>query len=100
MSGRRGQGCLDVRERKGLPGMEWGGGGKGGKRCLKSGGERDGMRKHFFFRYSRPQPECHLPNSPWAGIMTSYINYFRSREGLISDITAGDGNIKKLFFGV
>ncbi len=27
------------------------------------------------FRYSRSQPGCHLPNSPWAGIMTSYINY-------------------------
>jgi hypothetical protein len=27
------------------------------------------------FRYSRPQPGSHLPNSPWAGIMTSYINY-------------------------
>ncbi len=26
-------------------------------------------------RYSRPQPGCHLPNSTWAGIMTSYINY-------------------------
>ncbi len=25
------------------------------------------------FRYSRPQPGCHLPNSPYAGIMTSYI---------------------------
>ncbi len=23
------------------------------------------------FRYSRPQPGCHIPNSPWAGIMTS-----------------------------
>jgi hypothetical protein len=29
------------------------------------------------FRYSFPQPGCHLPNSPWAGIMTSFINYFR-----------------------
>jgi hypothetical protein len=27
------------------------------------------------FRYSRPQPGCHVPNSPWVGIMTSYINY-------------------------
>ncbi len=27
------------------------------------------------FRYSRPQPGCHLPKSPWAAIMTSYINY-------------------------
>ncbi len=29
------------------------------------------------FRNSRPQPGCHLTNSPWAGIMTSYINYSR-----------------------
>ncbi len=26
------------------------------------------------FRYSRPQTGCHLPNSLWAGIMTSFIN--------------------------
>jgi hypothetical protein len=32
------------------------------------------------FRFSRPQPGCHLPNSPWAGIMTSYINYSRKGE--------------------
>ncbi len=24
-----------------------------------------------------PQPDCHLPNSPWAGIRTSYVNYSR-----------------------
>jgi hypothetical protein len=46
------------------------------------------------FRYSRPQPGCHLPNSPWAGIMTSYcINYSR----LVSEIPAEDGIIEKLF---
>ncbi len=33
-------------------------------------------RKKAFW-YSSPQPECHLPNCPWAGIMTSYINYSR-----------------------
>jgi len=27
------------------------------------------------FRYSRPQPGCQLPNSPWAGIMPTYIIY-------------------------
>ncbi len=42
------------------------------------------------FQYSRPQPGCHLPNSPWAVIM----------ESLVSDIPAGDGNIEKLFYGV
>ncbi len=36
------------------------------------------------FRYSRPQPGPHIPNSPWAGIMMSYINYSRltSRLGM------------------
>ncbi len=53
------------------------------------------------FRYSRPQPGCHLPNSPWAGIMTSYMYKLVLRtESLISDIPAGDGNIEKLFYGV
>jgi hypothetical protein len=47
------------------------------------------------FRYSRPQPGCHLPNSPWAGIMTSYVNYSCL---FVSDILAGEGNIEKLFF--
>ncbi len=31
-------------------------------------------RKKAFW-YSRPQPGRHLPNSLWAGIITSYINY-------------------------
>jgi hypothetical protein len=51
------------------------------------------------FRYSRPQPGCHLPKSPWAGKMTSYINY--SRLARVWSVTsAGDGNIEKLFYGV
>ncbi len=45
------------------------------------------------FQYSRPQPGCHLSNSPWAGIMTSL---FLPRESLVS----GDGNIEKFFFTV
>ncbi len=54
------------------------------------------------FRYFRHQPGCHLPNSPWAGIMTSYIQYIipAYRESLVSDIPAGDGNIEKNFYGV
>ncbi len=34
-----------------------------------------------------PQPGCHQPNSPWLGI----IKLFLTRENLISDIPAGDG---------
>ncbi len=49
------------------------------------------------FQYSRPQPGCHLPNSPWAGIMTSYIKYSAYRESLVIDIPAGDGDIEKVF---
>ncbi len=52
------------------------------------------------FRYSRPQPGCHLPNSPWAGIINIWRHNSRPRESLVSDIPAGDGNIKKLVFTV
>jgi hypothetical protein len=48
------------------------------------------------FRYSRPQPGCHLPTLPgreWDDI----YKLFPPRESLVSDIPAGDGNIKKLF---
>jgi hypothetical protein len=37
------------------------------------------------------QPGCHLPNSPWAGI----IKLFPARESLVSDIP--DGKIANLF---
>jgi hypothetical protein len=43
--------------------------------------------------FSCPQPGCHLPNSPWTGI----IKLFPSRESLVSDIQAGDGKIVHLF---
>ena len=43
-------------------------------------------------RFSRPQLGCHLPNSPWPGI----IKLFPARESLISD-PAGDGRISNLF---
>jgi hypothetical protein len=33
-------------------------------------------------RFSRPQPGCYLPNSPWLGI-------FPVRESLVSDIPSG-----------
>jgi hypothetical protein len=46
--------------------------------------------------FSRPQPGCHLPNSPWTGI----IYLFPSRESFVSDIPAGDGKIVHLFFTV
>ncbi len=52
------------------------------------------------FRYSRPQPGCHLPNSPWAGIMTSHINY-SCPEG-VWKVTSrlGTGTSKSFFYGV
>ncbi len=40
-----------------------------------------------------PQPGCHWPNSPWAGI----IKIFLARKSLVSDIRAGDGKIVNLF---
>ncbi len=44
--------------------------------------------------FSRPQPGCHWLNSPWAGIMTSYINY--SRPGRVSSVTSRLGTVKRL----
>ncbi len=52
------------------------------------------------FPYSLSQPWCHLPNSPWAGIMTSYIIY--SRLGRVWKVTSwlGTGILKSFFYGV
>jgi hypothetical protein len=47
-------------------------------------------------RFSRPQPRCHLPNSPCPGI----IKLFPARERLVSDIPAGDGKIENLFYSI
>ncbi len=55
-----------------------------------------GLQRKKTFRSSRPQPGCHLPNSPWPGIMTSY-KLFPPKKSLVSDIPAGDGKIEKLF---
>jgi hypothetical protein len=44
------------------------------------------------YRFSRPQPGCHLPNSPWTGI----IWLLPFRESLVSDIPVGDGKPLKL----
>jgi hypothetical protein len=38
-----------------------------------------------------------IPNCPWAGIIDVIYKLFPPRESLVSDIPAGDGNIKKLF---
>jgi hypothetical protein len=38
-------------------------------------------------QFSRPQQGCHLPNSPWPGI----VKLFPARESLLSDVLAGDG---------
>ncbi len=47
-------------------------------------------------RFSRPQPGCHLLNPPWPGI----IQLFPSWESLLSDIPAGDGKTRNLFYSV
>jgi hypothetical protein len=41
-------------------------------------------------------PGCHLPNSPWPGI----IKLFQARESLVSDIPAGDGKTLTFFYSV
>jgi hypothetical protein len=46
-----------------------------------------------FYHFSRPQPGCHLPNSPWPGIS----KLFPARVSLVSDIPAGDGKNDNLF---
>jgi hypothetical protein len=46
------------------------------------------------YRFSRPQPGCHLPNSPWPEI----IKIFLARESLVSDIPDGDGKIFNIFY--
>jgi hypothetical protein len=45
---------------------------------------------------SRPQPGCHLPNSPWFGI----IRLFLAKERLVSDIPAVDRKIGNIFYSV
>ncbi len=47
-------------------------------------------------RFSRPPPGCHLPNSPWPGI----IELFPARESLVSDIPALDRKTANLFCSV
>jgi hypothetical protein len=46
--------------------------------------------------FSRPQPGCHLPNSPSPGI----IKLLPARDSLVSDIPAGDGKTANIFFTV
>jgi hypothetical protein len=44
-----------------------------------------------------PSPAgCQLSNSPWVG----RTKFFPSRESLVSDIPAGEGNVANLFFTV
>ncbi len=45
------------------------------------------------YRFSRLQPGCHLPNTPWAGI----IKLFPARE---SDILSRDGKTGNIFLQV
>ncbi len=46
------------------------------------------------WRFPRPLPGCHLPNSPWPGI----IKLFSPRESLVSGIPFGDGETANFFF--
>ncbi len=45
------------------------------------------------YRFSRPQPGCQIPNSPWPGI----IKLFPPRENLVSDVLLGTAKIGNLF---
>ncbi len=45
---------------------------------------------------SRPQPVCHLPSSPWQGL----IKLFPARQSLVSDIPAWDGKIDTFVYSV
>ncbi len=55
-----------------------------------------GLITSYGYLFSRPQPGCHLPNSPWSGI----IKLFPARESLVSDIPAGDGKNCNIFYSV
>ncbi len=46
--------------------------------------------------FPSPVPGCHLPNSPWSGI----IKLFPTRESLVSYIPAGDGKMADVFYSV
>ncbi len=48
------------------------------------------------YRFSCPQPGCHLPKSPRPGI----IQFFPAMESLVSDIPAGDRNIDNFFYSI
>jgi hypothetical protein len=51
------------------------------------------------FRYFRPQPGCHLPNSPWAGIIK--YDVIIPAQGEFGKRHPGwGGNIEKIFFYV
>ncbi len=63
--------------------------------CLFLSAIQENVAGRFFFklhhtikkgqRFSRPQPGCHIPNSPWPGI----IKLFPARESQVSDIAFG-----------
>ncbi len=52
------------------------------------------VKKGYWF--SRLQPGCHLPNSPWPGI----IKLFPARGSLVNDIPSRDGKTANIFFTV
>ncbi len=57
-------------------------------------------KKNFSIFPSRPQPWCHLPDSPWAGII--YIWRHNSHPGRVWWVTSRLGTwiLKSLFYGV
>ncbi len=68
-------------------GWVWGG---GWKRKISAYSVKKG------YRFSRPQPGCHSPNSPWPGIN----KLFPASERVDSDIPAGDRKNYNLFYSV
>jgi hypothetical protein len=46
------------------------------------------------YRFSRPQPGCHLPNTHWTGI----FKLFPARESLVNDIPLGTGKTITFFY--
>ncbi len=68
-------------------------------RVLQNPSSVDGYTVKKAFRYSRPQPGCHLPNSPWAGII--YIDVIIPAQGEFGKRHPGWGQeYRKAFFTV
>jgi hypothetical protein len=60
---------------------------------LSERGETGGVHCKKGYRFSRPQPGCHLPNSPWPGI----IKLFPAREVWLVTSRLGTGKTITFF---